>query len=153
MLRIENVLRYGAAAPAGAPRLVLPFERRCVSRQTVQLSDGRAAALFLPRGTVLRGGDVLAAEDGTRIVVEAAPEQVLIVRAHDPRALARAAYHLGNRHVPVEVGAGHLKIEHDHVLADLLRRLEVELEPAAAPFEPESGAYGAPHQHGHAHDH
>lgn len=146
-MRVETVLPHGAEAPPNAPRLVLPFERRCVSRQAATLADGREAALFLPRGTVLRSGDVLAADDGTRIVVEAAPEHVLIVRATDARALARAAYHLGNRHVAVEVGDGMLKIEHDHVLADMLSGLGVAIEAAHAPFEPEGGAY--PHAHEH----
>jgi urease accessory protein len=98
---------------------------------------------------VLRHDDVLEAVDGTRIVVEAAIEQVLKVHAPDPWVLARAAYHLGNRHVAVEVGKGWLKIEHDHVLADMLRGLGVEVESVHAPFEPESGAYA----HGHAHSH
>jgi urease accessory protein len=147
MLRIETILPKGTVASSKAPRLVLPFERRCVSRQSAKLSDGREAQLFLPRGTVLRDGDVLAAEDGTQIVVEAARERVMIVSADDPRALARAAYHLGNRHVAVEVGAGMLKLEQDHVLGAMLRGLGVEVGTAEAPFEPESGAYGHGHEH------
>lgn len=148
-MRIERILPHGSEVSADAPRLVLTFERRSVSRQAASLSNGEQAQLFLPRGTVLRHGDVLAADDGTRVVVEAAEEHVLIVRAHDPRALARAAYHLGNRHVAVEVGEGSLKIEDDHVLADMLLGLGVEVESAHAPFEPESGAYA----HGHSHEH
>jgi urease accessory protein len=146
-MRIEQLLPPGTAAPSNSPHLVLPFERRCVSRQSAKLSDGRVAQLFLPRGTVMRHGDVLAAEDGTRVVVEAAAEDVLLVRARDSRALARAAYHLGNRHVAVEVGEESLKIGDDHVLADMLAGLGVELEAVRAPFEPESGAYGHPHEH------
>ena len=150
-LRIETVLPHGSVAPPAAPRLVLPYERRCVSRQSAKLSDGREAQIFLPRGTVLRGGDVLAGEDGTRVVVEAANERVMIVRTDDPRALARAAYHLGNRHVAVEVGAGLLKLEHDHVLGTMLRGLGVDVGTAEAPFEPESGAYAGGHTHAHEH--
>jgi urease accessory protein len=149
-MRVGRVLPHGTEAPPGASRLVLPFERRCVSRQAARLSDGREAQLFLPRGTVLRHGDILEADDGTRVVVEAAPEHVLVVRASD-RALARAAYHLGNRHVAVEVGDGVLKLAHDHVLEAMLRGLGVAVEPAHAPFEPESGAYA--HGRSHAHEH
>ena len=151
MLRIETVLPRGTQPPPDAPRLVLPYERRRVSRQAATLSDGREVALFLSRGTVLRGGDVLEAENGTRIVVEAARERVMIVSADDPRALARAAYHLGNRHVAVEVGRGALKLEQDQVLGAMLRGLGVEVGPAEASFEPEGGAYA--HGHGHSHEH
>ena len=147
MLRIDTILSHGTEPPPNAPRLVLPFERRCVSRQSAQLSDGTSVQLFLPRGTVLRHGDVLAGEDGTRVVVEAAAEDVHVARTSDPRALARAAYHLGNRHVAVEVGEGLLKIERDGVLADMLLGLGIEVEAARVPFEPESGAYGHSHEH------
>ncbi len=153
MLKIDKHL----TAPHGiasvlvrrAPKLVLPFADRSKSRLRAVLDNGTDAALFLPRGTVLRGGDLLVAEDGTFIEVQAAAESVLEVRAQDPHALMRAAYHLGNRHTPVEIGRDYLRLEYDAVLADMLRRLGVQAERAELPFEPEAGAYGGGHKHGH----
>ncbi len=132
-----------------APKLVLPFGERSKSRLRAILDNGAEAALFLPRGTVLRGGDLLVAEDGTFVEVQAAAESVLQVTATDPQALMRAAYHLGNRHTPVEVGRDYLRLEYDPVLADMLARLGVQAERADLPFEPEAGAYGGGHKHGH----
>ena len=132
-----------------APKLVLPFGDRSKSRLRAALDNGSEAALFLPRGTVLRGGDLLVAEDGTFVEVQAAAESVLQVTAADPLALMRAAYHLGNRHTPVEVGRDYLRLEYDPVLADMLTRLGVRIERAELPFEPEAGAYGGGHKHGH----
>lgn len=132
-----------------APKLVLPFGDRSKSRLRAALDNGTEAALFLPRGTVLRGGDLLVAEDGTFVEVQAAAESVLQVTATDPLALMRAAYHLGNRHTPVEVGRDYLRLEYDAVLADMLTRLGVQIERADLPFEPEAGAYGGGHKHGH----
>jgi len=146
MLKIDKHL----TAPHGiasvlvrrAPKLVLPFADRSKSRLRAVLDNGTDAALFLPRGTVLRGGDLLVAEDGSFIEVQAAAESVLEVRAQDPHALMRAAYHLGNRHTPVEIGHDYLRLEYDAVLADMLRRLGVQAGRAELPFEPEAGAYG-----------
>ncbi|MGO4302726.1 urease accessory protein UreE [Cupriavidus sp. RAF12] len=132
-----------------APKLVLPFGDRSKSRLRAVLDNGTEAALFLPRGTVLRGGDLLVAEDGTFVEVQAAAESVLQVTATDGLALMRAAYHLGNRHTPVEVGRDYLRLEYDAVLADMLARLGVNAERAELPFEPEAGAYGGGHKHGH----
>lgn len=153
MIKIDKVL----PAPHGiapvlvrrAPKLILPFGDRSKSRLRAALDNGSEAALFLPRGTVLRGGDLLVAEDGTFVEVQAAAESVLQVTAADPLALMRAAYHLGNRHTPVEVGRDYLRLEYDPVLADMLTRLGVRIERAELPFEPEAGAYGGGHKHGH----
>lgn len=153
MIKIDKVL----PAPHGiapvlvrrAPKLVLPFGDRSKSRLRAALDNGSEAALFLPRGTVLRGGDLLVAEDGTFVEVQAAAESVLQVTAADPLVLMRAAYHLGNRHTPVEVGRDYLRLEYDPVLADMLTRLGVRIERAELPFEPEAGAYGGGHKHGH----
>jgi urease accessory protein len=150
--RVEKRLDAGTlAAPLvrRAPALVLPFDARSRSRLRATLATGEEVALFLPRGTVLRGGDVLVADDGGLIRVEAAPETVLLVSAASPLALTRAAYHLGNRHTPVEVGDGYLKLEYDPVLRDMLLRLDVDVAEALMPFEPEAGAYGGGHKHGH----
>ncbi len=132
-----------------APKLVLPFGDRSKSRLRAVLDNGEEAAIFLPRGTVLRGGDLLVSADGTFVAVQAAAESVLQVRADDPHALMRAAYHLGNRHTPVEIGRDYLRLEYDPVLADMLMRLGVQAECAELPFEPEAGAYGGGHKHGH----
>ncbi|VVE86624.1 urease accessory protein UreE [Pandoraea bronchicola] len=150
--RVEKRFEAGRiAAPLArrAPALVLPFDARSKSRLRATLETGEDVALFLPRGTVLRGGDVLVADDGGLIRVEAAAETVLLVSAATALALTRAAYHLGNRHTPVEVGDGYLKLEYDPVLRDMLLRLDVDVAEALMPFEPEAGAYGGGHKHGH----
>ena len=108
-------------------QLLLPFERRQKSRLRAALASGEEVALELPRGEVLRGGDWLVASDGRAIEVVAAPERVLHVECASPQALARAAYHLGNRHVPVQVGDGWLRIADDHVLAHMLEGLGAKL--------------------------
>jgi urease accessory protein len=110
---------------------------------------------------VVRGGDVLVAEDGSLIAVQAAPQPVLVVTHCAQHGsgfdLTRAAYHLGNRHVPLELKPDHLKLEPDHVLADLLRQMHLTVTATEAPFEPENGAYAASaagaHDHGHRDDH
>jgi urease accessory protein len=139
-------------------RLVLPFEQRQKSRLLTSLSDGAEVGLMLPRGTVLRGGDLLRAEDGRIVEVVAAAEAVSMVQSDNPVLLARAAYHLGNRHVAVQITADSLRYLHDHVLDDMVRGLGFEVRFANLPFEPEAGAYAsATHAHsghGHgAHDH
>jgi urease accessory protein len=130
-------------------RLEMPFEMRCRSRYRAVLASGKAVGVLLPRGTVLRGGDRVRASDATVVEIVAAPEALLEARG-DARLLARAAYHLGNRHVAVEVGDGWLRLGEDHVLETMLRGLGVEVTRVVAPFEPESGAYAHGHQHGYA---
>lgn len=128
-------------------RLELPFELRQKSRQRARLSDGEEVALMLPRGTVLRNGELLRASDGRIVEVLASPEPLMHVQCDTPEALARAAYHLGNRHVPVQVGPGYLRAGRDHVLEQMLKGLGAVVSDVTAPFEPESGAYS-----GHSHD-
>lgn len=147
--RLDPATRLAAPLVARAAVLVLPFEARCRSRLRAALVGGEEVALFLPRGTVLRHGDLLVADDGGLVRVEAAPQDVLRVTAPNAQALARAAYHLGNRHTPVEVGDGFLKLEADPVLRDMLERLGMQVEAASLPFDPEAGAYGGGHRHGH----
>ena len=138
-----------------ADRLTLPFHARQKARQRVTLASGREAGLKLPRGTLLRGGDCLLASEGTLIEVQAEAEPVSTVRTDDPQQLARAAYHLGNRHVPVEVGAGWVRYGADHVLDDMLVGLGLAPVAELAPFEPEGGAYahGEPQDRAHGHEH
>ena len=138
--------------------LTLPFELRAKSRLRARLDGGREVALQMPRGRVLRGGERLRAEDGTVILVRAAVERVSVAVADDATTLTRGAYHLGNRHVPVQVGDGWLRYAHDHVLDDMLRGQGLDVRVQDAPFEPEGGAYGAhghggDHAHGHGHGH
>ena len=144
--RIENT----PASTAFAGELTLPFELRQKSRLRTTLASGEEIALLLPGGTVLRGGDCLRAEDGRLVRVVAKPERVIEVTCNDPAELARAAYHLGNRHVPVQVGAGWLRLGEDHVLHEMLRGMGATVHTIDAPFEPEAGAYGS-HSHTHAH--
>lgn len=133
-----------------APKAVLRFDQRRRSRQRITLDTGETLGLMLHQGTILRHGDLLIAEDGGFIEVQAAMESVLRVTARSPLALTRAAYHLGNRHVLVEVGAHSLQLEPDPVLVEMLGQLgDVMVETVQAPFEPDVGAYGKGHKHGH----
>jgi urease accessory protein len=138
--------------PDAQDRLELPFELRQKSRLRCRLASGEEAALFLDRGTLLRGGDRLRASDGRIVEVIAAVETVSVVLAPDPSELARAAYHLGNRHVAVQIGAGWLRYLHDHVLDDMLHGMGFDPVVGGLPFEPEGGAYSqSAHGAGHAH--
>lgn len=140
-----------ADSPAQAT-LTLPFDLRQKSRLRTRLDSGEDVGLFLPRGTVLRHGDRLRATDGRVIEVRAASETVSTARTDDSLLLARAAYHLGNRHVALQLGPGWLRYPHDHVLDGMARELGLEVVCEQAPFEPEAGAYGGGHhQHGHEH--
>ena len=142
-----------------AASIELDWDVRQKSRFDAIDSQGRELGVFLPRGSVARGGDVLVAEDGSLIRVVAAPQPVLVVRhCHQhgaPFDLLRAAYHLGNRHVQLELRPDHLKLEPDHVLADMLRQMHLIVTEERLAFEPESGAYGSSsgHSHDHGHDH
>jgi urease accessory protein len=130
-----------------AARLSMPFELRQKTRRLATLDSGEEVALLLPRGEVLRGGDLLVASDGRVIEVVAESEILLHVACDSVHELARAAYHLGNRHVPVQVGDGWLRLANDHVLEEMLKGLGAKLESIQAPFEPEAGAYAPHHVH------
>ena len=127
-------------------RLELPFDSRQKSRLRAKLASGEEVALMLPRGEILRGGDLVTASDGRVIEIVAQPEKLLHV---ETKELAKAAYHLGNRHVPVQVGETFLRIAEDHVLEEMLRKLGAKVTHVEAPFEPEAGAYAGGHQHQH----
>jgi urease accessory protein len=134
------------------PTLSLNRDQRGRARLRATLSDGREVAVLLPRGGLLRDGDGLASACGLRVRVCAAAETLSRVECDDPLALARACYHLGNRHVALQIEAGRLSYLHDHVLDAMLAGLGLEVRVVEGPFEPESGAYGG-HGHGHAHSH
>jgi urease accessory protein len=167
MLQVSKLLPQGQGlAPVLVKRAAtveLDWDVRQKSRFECTDSHGRQLGVFLPRGTVVRGGDVLLVEDGSMVRVLAAPQPVMVIQHVADRGtvfdLVRAAYHLGNRHVPIELKPDHLKIEPDHVLADMLRNMHLVVIETKAPFEPEAGAYGSAggHAHGHGdhhgHDH
>jgi urease accessory protein len=132
--------------------LTLPFELRQKSRLRAELNNGTAIGLVLPRGHLLRGGDCLRAEDGSVVRIEAASEDVSTVHNDDAKMLARVSYHLGNRHVSLQIGDGWVRYQHDHVLDDMVRGLGLVVEFETAPFEPEGGAYGG-HGHSHSEEH
>ncbi|MEO8753743.1 MAG: urease accessory protein UreE [Casimicrobiaceae bacterium] len=139
--------RTQASAVPAAADLSLPFDLRQRSRLLTRLSSGEDAGLMLERGTVLRGGDCLLTDDGRVVRVVAADEALMEGRCDDTDQLARCAFHLGNRHTPVEVRAGALRFAADEVLADMLRGLGAHVVAITAPFEPEAGAYAAGHHH------
>ncbi len=130
--------------------LTLPWEKRVKSRQRVTLDNGEQAGLMLARGTVLRGGDMLRTEDGVAAEVKAQPETLSLVRCADPLQLARLCYHLGNRHVALEIREAQVCYPHDHVLDRMITSLGYKVIVTNKTFEPETGAYHS--THGHHHD-
>jgi urease accessory protein len=132
--------------------LSLPIDRRIKSRLKVELDDGREAGLFLPRGHILRGGEQLKSLCGMIVEIKAAPEKVSTVYCSDLHLLTRVAYHLGNRHVPLQVEFGWVRYQHDHVLDEMVEGLGAKVTTEDASFEPESGAYGG-RSGGHHHHH
>ena len=160
MLNANKLMPQGGGLAAvllkRAATVELDWDVRQKSRFDTVDSQGRRIGVFLPRGTAVRGGDVLVAEDGSLIKVIAAPQAVLVITHCTQHGtsfdLTRAAYHLGNRHVPIELKPDHLKIEPDHVLAAMLRSMHLIVREADEAFEPEGGAYGA-HGGAHGHDH
>jgi urease accessory protein len=167
MLSVNKLIPQGRGLAAvllkRAASVELDWDVRQKSRFDATDSSGRALGVFLSRGAVVRGGDVLVAEDGSLIVVKAAAQPVMVVRhcaEHgSPHDLLRAAYHLGNRHVQLELQADRLLLEPDHVLAGMLGQMHLLVSEERSPFEPEAGAYGGGHDHGapahdeHAHQH
>ncbi|WP_373017702.1 urease accessory protein UreE [Thiomicrorhabdus sp.] len=139
--------------PSNTPELVLTFKQREKSRLKVAMASGEEIGLFMPRGTVLKEGDVIASESGDLLKIVAAPETVSTVMTDDAHLLLRIAYHLGNRHVPLQVEPTWLRYAHDHVLDDMVRLLGGQVVVEEKPLQPESGAYGGGHNHGHSHSH
>lgn len=166
MLQVSKCIPQGQGLASvllkRAATVELDWDVRQKSRFDATDSTGRTLGVFLPRGTAVRGGDVLVAEDGSLVKVIAAPQSVLKIthctEHGTPYDLIRAAYHLGNRHVPIELKPDHLKIEPDHVLADMLRAMHLIVNAVDEAFEPENGAYATGghtggHHHGHDHHH
>jgi urease accessory protein len=150
MLTITEKLDTPAKASAS---LTLPFEKRQKSRLRVSLDNDQEVALILERGSVLRHGELLRADDGLIVEIRAADEEVAVISTQDPFLFARACYHLGNRHVPLQIGEGWLRIQRDHVLENMVESLGLLVRYELAPFEPESGAYSEDSNHSHSHSH
>ncbi len=151
MLTFTKRLSQATDIPVGS-RHVLPIltlsltaEERTRSRHRFETPEGKALFLRLPRGTVLQDGDLLQSETGDAIAIVAKPEPVLSVTAKNPLDLLRAAYHLGNRHIPLEIASTYLRLSPDPVLKGMLEQLGVEVHEEVLPFQPEIGAYG--HRH------
>jgi urease accessory protein len=142
---------------AATDSVALAYDERKRSRLRVMLASGREAGIFLERGDRLQDGDRLAAENDPAVVeILAAPERLIEAAADNALLFARAAYHLGNRHVPIQIlpteHGGRLRFQTDHVLAEMVKGLGCPVAETEAPFQPESGAYGSHGAHRHHHD-
>jgi urease accessory protein len=157
MLRATEIVSAGAWKGAAADVVRLDYDKRTRRRIAMQGMGGLEFLLDLAKTPVLRAGDGIRLEDGRVVAVEAAPERLLEITCRDGRALARIAWHLGNRHLAAEIGARVIHIRDDHVIADMVRGLGAEARVVQRPFSPEGGAYGegavSGHSHGQAHDH
>ncbi|NPU91152.1 MAG: urease accessory protein UreE [Gammaproteobacteria bacterium] len=151
---MKKVFEFAPSGSTATLAICLPFDDRKKSRLRTRTVSGEEIGLILPRGQVLRHGVLLQDEDGRVIEVQAAPEKVTTALSGNPNVLTRAAYHLGNRHVPLQIGDGWLRYQHDHVLDDMVMGLGLLVKVEQQPFEPEDGAYaGQGHSHGHEHEH
>ena len=159
MLRATEIVPAGSWKGQAADVVRLDYDRRTRRRITLQGAAGLEFLLDLAKTPVLRAGDAIRLEDGRIVAVEAAPERLLEITCRDGRALARIAWHLGNRHLAAEISARLIHIRDDHVIADMVRGLGAEARVVQRPFNPEGGAYGEGavsghgHSHSHAHDH
>lgn len=152
-LHVHGRADQGVTAQA---MLSLSYDARQKSRFRTALPDGSEVVVMLPRGETLRDGDALQSDEGVVLGVVAKPEPVSVVHTRDGLLLSRAAYHLGNRHMPLQILPDQLRYPHDHVLDDMLRQLGLNPTCEHLPFEPESGAYGSGHAfaaRGHTHHH
>lgn len=152
MIKFEQKMDSPSSMPV--TRLTLGKDQREKSRLKVTLDDGREGGLFFAKGTTFQDGDFIISTDGKTIVeIKAAAETVSTVRCDDPLLLAKACYHLGNRHIALQIEPTELRYQHDHVLDEMVRGLGLEVITEQAPFEPESGAYSGGGHHHHSHDH
>ena len=144
-----HAIRRGGAGEAG-DRVVLDYRERFLRRRRLETAGGRVLLVDLPDTVSMEDGDSFVLEDGTLVAVEAAAEPLAEVTA-EPAALARLAWHVGNRHTPAEIGAGRLLVQRDQVIEDMLAKLGADVRHVRAPFRPEGGAYGHGRTHGHHH--
>ncbi len=146
-----NLIKKLSAKAEAETTLTLPLSKRNKSRLRVTLDDGRDAGLFLERGLVLKNGDLLASDTGIIVEIISEKERVSIVRCDDTLQIAQACYHLGNRHVALQIDPGRIQYLHDHVLDEMLAGLGLDVHVEMAPFEPEPGAYGSHSTSSHSH--
>jgi urease accessory protein len=152
MRRASEIRTAGSWNAASAiDRVVLDAAERHRRRIVLTGERGTEFLLDLPHAAALRDGDGLVLEDGAIVRVAGKPEPLVEVAAASAPALARLAWHIGNRHTDLQVVGDTLRIRRDHVLEDMLRGLGARLTPIEAPFDPEPGAYGHSHDHGHGH--
>lgn len=151
MMRAGHVMPAGTWAAEAVDRVLIDFDRRHRRRIRLVTETGADLLLDLPQAARLRDGDGLRLDDGRIVRVEARPEPLLDIHAHNPAELLRIAWHLGNRHLPVQLRGDHIRIRADHVIADMVRGLGGHVQPIDAPFDPEAGAY-TPTPHHHHHD-
>jgi urease accessory protein len=155
-MRAHTVLPRGGWTEPATDTVLIDFDRRHRRRIQMMTEGGAELLLDLPQAVRLRDGDGLALEDGRVVLVKARPEALLDIHAHDAAGLVRIAWHLGNRHLPVQLLGDHIRIRADHVIADMVRGLGGHVHAIDAPFDPEAGAYAGGHQHQHDdddHDH
>jgi urease accessory protein len=153
LIEVASVLAAGSWDPERARDSVLiDFDRRHRRRIVMPTEGGDQVMIDLPHAVRLRDGDGLQTSDGGIVRVVARPEPLLEITAASPADLVRVAWHLGNRHLPVQLLGDRIRIRDDHVIADMVRTLGAAAEPVQAPFDPEAGAYAGGHPHAHAHD-
>lgn len=138
---------------AAVDRITLAFVDRHRRRLRLVADSGNSFLLDLPRAQHMADGDGLELDNGGYVLVCAKPERVLEIEAGTPTDLLRLAWHLGNRHLPVQALEGRLRIRDDHVIADMVIGLGGKVSRLNAPFDPETGAYAGAEGHGHGHDH
>jgi urease accessory protein len=153
MLRASEVIRAGLWGGNGADVVRLDYDLRTRRRISLRGVNGLAFLLDLQKSPVLRAGDGIRLSDGRIVAVEAAAERLLAITCRDERALARIAWHLGNRHLAAEIGERTIHIRDDHVIAEMVRGLGAQAYVVERPFNPEGGAYGEGGSHGHSHHH
>jgi urease accessory protein len=153
MMHSHAVLPAGTWSGAPIDSVLIDFDRRHRRRIQLETEGGGALLLDLAQAVRLRDGDGLRIAEGGVVLVRARPEPVLEIHVHDQAALVRIAWHLGNRHLPVQLLGDRIRIRADHVIADMVRGLGAHAHEMEAPFDPEGGAYAAaPHHHDHHDD-
>ena len=152
-------MRIAEILPAGAwdlsretDQVLIDYDRRFRRRIVLTTARGAQALIDLPQAVRLRDGDGLRLDDGGIIRVQAKPEPLMEIHAHDDGDLIRIAWHLGNRHLPVQLLGGRIRIRADHVIGEMIEGLGGHVEMIDAPFDPEAGAYAAGGGHHHHHD-
>lgn len=148
----QEVLRAGEWKNANL-RIELDHDARFLRRKRLRCETGEDFLTDLPETVSLHPGDAFRLSDGRIVEIVAADEPLIAVRAKDAAALARLAWHIGNRHTPCQIAEGHLLIRQDHVLSAMLAGLGATLTDIMAPFRPEGGAYGLGRTMGHDHGH